>query len=767
MYPHKLEFGLKNKLLLVFIIVFLTVLVFTAYMGVSALNMAKKTSVDVGNTILLEQNRTYFKNYTDAQKNTLELLVKTIEDDVLNLQDFAIRIFSHEQWVNTKAYWDHTEHLTVLDNNQLVEKATDISTLWSPSWMEINNEVMQKIELSAFLNEVFVPIFARNEKTVASYFIGEEGFVRYYPRMNMLSTFPTDYNPKQAIFYQVATPENNPRRQLVWTPLYKDPAGLGLMLSAVAPIYVKGEFMGVIGTDITLEKLVKHQIKEDELGDGYSILLDHDFRPIALPEQANHDVYGKNLAADDKLISQSLLQFESDFKDVFNRIKDQNSGFEKITIKGKVYYMSFVKLKKLNWLYANIISENTMLSVTKSLSEEIDDITDSSIVRYTLPTIAIFILMLGFISWLVNRFLRPIEQLSDVTRTIAFGHFEEDINIKAADEINVLVENFTTMQKAIIKQKRDLLEFNTSLQDKVEERTEAIEASNEALQTMVHNLKYMQQQMIESEKMASLGTLTAGVAHEINNPTNFVHVSVQNLQTDIKKLQDFLFNLLDADDDDEIVQSFNEHFDILYSHIDTVIDGSVRIRGIVKNLKSFTHPDAEEKKPFHIGDALESTLNLIKTKFQGLVNFETRLEENPVLLCYPSELNQVFMNIIVNACEAIRDRTQNRDVQGEVIVCCFVREQNVVITVEDNGCGMSEKTKQRIFEPFYTTKDVGEGTGLGMSISYGIIQKHQGEMVVESQVNVGTLFTISIPICAQSIAIAAIDSKPLAIGLEK
>lgn len=301
------------------------------------------------------------------------------------------------------------------------------------------------------------------------------------------------------------------------------------------------------------------------------------------------------------------------------------------------------------------------------------------------------------------------------------------------------------------------------MQDKVEERTEAIEASNDALQTMVHNLKYMQQQMIESEKMASLGTLTAGVAHEINNPTNFVHVSVQNLQSDIKKLQDFLFDLLEADDGDEIVQSFTEHFSILYSHLDTIIDGTVRIRGIVKNLKSFTHPDAEEKRPMHVGDALESTLSLIKTKFQGLVNFDTRLGENPVLLCYPSELNQVFMNIIVNACEAIRDRIDNRDIQGEVVIGCYVREQNVVVTIEDNGCGMPEETKQRIFEPFYTTKDVGEGTGLGMSISYGIIQKHQGEMVVESQVNVGTLFTLSLPICAQSIAIAEIDSTELAI----
>ena len=200
MYPHKLEFGIKNKLLLVFVAVFLTVLVFTAYMGVSALNMAKSTSVDVGNAIILEQNRNYVKNYTSAQNRTLELLIKTIENDVLVLQDFTVNLFTNSQWINTKAYWDHREHLSRLDNNQLVDKATDISTLWSPSWMEINEQVMNKIELSAFLNEVLVPVFTRNENTVANYFVAKEGFVRYYPKMNMLATFPPDYNSHQTIF---------------------------------------------------------------------------------------------------------------------------------------------------------------------------------------------------------------------------------------------------------------------------------------------------------------------------------------------------------------------------------------------------------------------------------------------------------------------------------------------------------------------------------------------------------------------------------------
>ena len=753
MYPYKLEFGIKNKSLLVFVVVFMLILSFTAYFGISTLKEAKQASLAVGNTILLEQNRTYFKNYTNSQNETLELLIKTIEDDVISLQDFATRLFANEQWINTKRYWNFQDHLKHLSNNQLVESSTDVSTLWSPTWMTVDDNVLKKIELSAFMNEYFEPLLRRNENTVANYFVGKEGFIRYYPRIDMLAEFEPDFNTLQAIFFKPATPENNPKRQLIWTPLYKDPAGLGWMISAIAPIYVENRFIGIVGTDMTLAKLVKHYIKDDRLNDSYSILLDQDFRPIALPRQATREIYGQELADNDQLIAQSLLQYPSDFKSTFNKIRHLRSGFERIELEGKVRYMSYVKLDKLNWVYANILSEKAMLSVTKSLSQEIDHISERAILTYTLPVLLMFIVMFLLISWLINRFLRPVVALCDITRTIAYGHFEQKIDVKASDEVGVLVSNFRAMQTAIVKQKQDLLEFNTSLQEKVEERTEAIEASNEALQTMVHNLKYMQEQMVESEKMASLGTLTAGVAHEINNPTNFVHVSVQNLQADVDKLQQFLFGLLEAEQGDDIHNSFVEHFEPLSGHIRTILDGTGRIRTIVRNLKTFTHPDAEEKKRLAVADALDSTVTLVMTKFFDLVKFETDFVDNPVILCYPSELNQVFMNLIINACEAIRDANKGLKVKGTVKVGCRAREQSVQITIEDNGCGMTDVTKQRLFEPFYTTKDVGEGTGLGMSISYGIIQKHEGELIVESTMGIGTLFTLSLPICDEAKAL--------------
>jgi two-component system NtrC family sensor kinase len=409
-------------------------------------------------------------------------------------------------------------------------------------------------------------------------------------------------------------------------------------------------------------------------------------------------------------------------------------------------------LDEQGWVYGNILSEKALVSMGKPLNRQFDGIIEALLLKFALPTLAFFVAIFFLISWLLNRFLRPIIQLSDITKTIAVGAHGQEIEIEAAGEIGMLVDNFKLMQQSIVKQQQGLENFNSELQEKVALRTEAIEASNEALQTMVHNLKFMRDQMIESEKMASLGTLTAGVAHEINNPTNFVHVSVQNLEADLKAFEKFLYDLLDADEDDEIQESFRQQFTPLFLHISTIEEGTERIKTIVQNLRTFSHPQAVDKKILKVADGLSSTVKLVQTKHTDLAEFVTDFKDNPELLCYPSELNQVFMNLIINACDAIRDKREKLKTKelGKITIGCQQLEEAVEITVQDDGCGMNEITKHRLFEPFFTTKDVGEGTGLGLSISYGIIQKHEGEMKVESEVGIGTLFRVILPICCGS-----------------
>ncbi|NQZ06398.1 MAG: GAF domain-containing protein [Algicola sp.] len=256
-----------------------------------------------------------------------------------------------------------------------------------------------------------------------------------------------------------------------------------------------------------------------------------------------------------------------------------------------------------------------------------------------------------------------------------------------------------------------------------------------------------QQQLVQSEKMASLGVLTAGVAHEINNPTNFVHVSTQNLEVDLSRFEQFLFDLVGDDADEEITDSFRQQFEPLYQHLATIKDGTERIKLIVRDLRAFTQLDSADKKTVFITDCLQSTVNLVQTKYLEVALFVVDFKSRPEMLCYPAQLNQVFMNLIVNACDAIREKQQHQTppTQGRIVIGCQTTADEVQITVQDNGCGMDEHTQNKLYEPFYTTKEVGEGTGLGLSISYGIVQKHGGRLTVTSQLNEGTTFVLGLP----------------------
>jgi ligand-binding sensor domain-containing protein/signal transduction histidine kinase len=260
-----------------------------------------------------------------------------------------------------------------------------------------------------------------------------------------------------------------------------------------------------------------------------------------------------------------------------------------------------------------------------------------------------------------------------------------------------------------------------------------------------------QQQLVQVEKMMSLGILTAGVAHEINNPSNFVRNSVKSLATELTDFRHFLFELAGKDAEEVILESFRERFKPMYEHLKTIEDGADRIQVIVRDLRTFTQLDSADHKIISITECLQSTINLVSTQNNSKIEFITAFVDDPDLLCYPAQLNQVFINLIVNACDAVREKAKyggfdGQDTKGQVIVGCCMNNKSIEVTVKDDGQGMSEKTKTKLFEPFYTTKGVGEGTGLGLSISYGIVQKHDGELTVESEEGIGTIFTLTLPV---------------------
>ncbi len=259
-----------------------------------------------------------------------------------------------------------------------------------------------------------------------------------------------------------------------------------------------------------------------------------------------------------------------------------------------------------------------------------------------------------------------------------------------------------------------------------------------------------QQQMVLQGKMAGLGTLTAGVAHEINNPTNFVHVAAQNQRADINEFVQFVAGLLDDEAEPAILQAFNQRFERLADNVATMLNGTERIKGIVKDLRAFTRLDPSEKKAIRMSECLHSTLNLVRTSWVEKVEFITEFTHDPEIECWPALLNQVFMNLLVNGCQAIdekQQKTQNAE-RGKLWLRLNIDQENRMLAIgfQDTGVGISKAAQARIMEPFYTTKAIGVGTGLGLSIAFGIAQKHGGDLHFTSTPGVGSCFTINLPL---------------------
>ena len=298
-----------------------------------------------------------------------------------------------------------------------------------------------------------------------------------------------------------------------------------------------------------------------------------------------------------------------------------------------------------------------------------------------------------------------------------------------------------------------LLQYQGQLEAQVESRTQALARANqqlakehEELTNLLRKIEEAQQQLLQSEKMAAIGQLAAGVAHEINNPIGFVNSNLGSLKTYTTNL----LHLIDAYESGQaaaIAEAKRQaDLEFLREDLPSLLaesqEGLDRVTRIVQDLKDFSRVDQAERQRADLNAALNSTLNVVRNELKYKADVIVELGEIPEIDCVPAQLNQVVMNLLVNAAQAIPER-------GKIFVRSGVEHDNVWFEIEDTGSGMSEETRHRIFEPFFTTKPVGKGTGLGLSISYDIIvKKHHGRVDVRSTPGKGTCFRIWLPIDA-------------------
>jgi signal transduction histidine kinase len=277
-----------------------------------------------------------------------------------------------------------------------------------------------------------------------------------------------------------------------------------------------------------------------------------------------------------------------------------------------------------------------------------------------------------------------------------------------------------------------------------------LELRNSELSREKAKLERLQAQIVHSEKMASLGQLAAGIAHELNNPVGFIYGNMDLLSDCVGGLKDLLDYYDEADQTDSIAAGATEikkriDYAATLEDLDSIItdcrDGAQRIRDIVQNLRTFSRLDEAELKESDIHEGIDSTLRLLSGYYNSdNITLVRDYGELPPVDAFSGQLNQVWMNLLVNAAQAVSVKG------GEVRIVTRAEGDSVAVSISDTGVGIAPESLNRIFEPFYTTKPVGEGTGLGLSISFGIVERHGGTISVETKLGEGATFTVALPI---------------------
>ncbi len=331
-----------------------------------------------------------------------------------------------------------------------------------------------------------------------------------------------------------------------------------------------------------------------------------------------------------------------------------------------------------------------------------------------------------------NRVVRPIEKLVSSMRSLQEGGKAEILIEDAPLELEYLIRVYQEMVESVEKSQSELERRLGELSD----------ANLEIRQT--------QSQLVQSAKMASLGQVVAGVAHELNNPIGYIYSNMHQLSEYVVRLRQMFEayqRALDRLPEGERAEAKKLEKDLEIEFIlrdigelsKSCLDGATRAKDIVMGLRTFSRVNDTDKAPVDIHEGIKSTLKLLESEFKSRITVHEDYAEIPPVECHLTQINQVLMNLLFNASQAISKK-------GEIWIKTFRHDNFVVIEIKDSGEGIPAETLEKIFDPFFTTKRLGQGTGLGLSIAYNIVEQHGGKIEVESTVGKGALFRVSLPL---------------------
>ncbi len=574
------------------------------------------------------------------------------------------------------------------------------------------------------------------------------------------------YDPTRRDWYRAAAEEGG--TGVVWGLPYLDAATGRLTMSCSRAFLDERERLGgVIGFDLSLTVLQEW------------------LEPLA----ADEDFRAYLVATDGRVVyERSYSRREGDWQEAFEPtpfldqrgsdalvlledIAGGRAGVRRVSRPEGTRYFAHAPIPTVGWSLVLSYPNAALVSLQEQSRDEIGEVfgtaqaTTSRRIRslrtwFMVSVVGVCaVLMLAVAATLSLRFKRPVNRIIEDIEVVSTGDLDHQIRHESDDELGELAGAFNEMTLQLKRTRDQLRQYSRTLELRVAERTAELAQRNQELADLYEEaeqsymqLKATQAQLVQHERMATLGQLVAGIAHEINNPVNFLINSVRPLRQVTAKIENVLrlYESAETLDTDEMADrirkirlykkqmAFDAVLDDVNSALELIANGAERTSQIVENLRIFSRSEPTVYKPVDLRRGLDITLSLLAHQLRNRITVHKEYRKVPNVECNPSQINQVFMNLLGNAAQAIEG-------EGDIWLQVKPAGKYVRVRIRDNGCGIAEEHLYRIFEPFFTTKSEAHGTGLGLSITHNIIQDHGGTIEVRSEPGKGTEFTVSLP----------------------
>jgi len=459
--------SIRTRLLLLLLLLTTVSVLIVGYLAVSSIRSFGESARETSAGALRDQAEESLRQLALGEARRADLILDRVRQDTRHVAQYAGRVFSNPEAFADRAYWQAADRMFRGADGQYKNAPTDVSSAFVPDFVEVDQAVLDALELGAYLDFVFVPTLEGDPNSVAVYLGTAEETTQYHPNIDLGAVVPPDFQVTGRPWYLAAAPGENPDRNAVWSPVYLDATGLGLLVTASSPVYAGDEFVGVVGIDVTLDSIAASIEEARVLGGGYAFLLDGEGRAIALPDQGYQDVLGRPAEAEE--VWPNLTSAETAFGPVLDAMVAGSTGFDVVETGGKGLFVAYAPLEGAGWSLATVAEQDAVLQAMAPLQTALEESTQSLVLTRILPAGGAILVAMAVIGLLLARRLtNPIQEVVAAAQRIGAGEWDVSLPEAGDDEIGVLAHTFNQMT-------RQLRDIYANLEQRVTQRTADLE----------------------------------------------------------------------------------------------------------------------------------------------------------------------------------------------------------------------------------------------------------------------------------------------------